>query len=147
MFNGCMQNQCIDMAIVFSFVHESRHPPWSGFLDEFGNLQEHNSRIFWVYFNMTQKLMKEHPEEILSVEMPGIFITIMDEINIGQWSSGQVGEDVWRSQEIFVVPRRSGTRRRTDWIRVDKFDKIFFFARSRTTWRQRTSSQQTSRTG
>ena len=24
--------------------------------------------------------------------MPGIFITIMDEINIGQWSSGQVGE-------------------------------------------------------
>ena len=81
--------------------------------------------------------------------MPGIFITIMNEINIGQWSSGQVGEgksmclrwfgslcrtgeryfrsnrkrerSSWRSQEIFVVPWRSGTRRRTDWIRVENF--------------------------
>ena len=85
--------------------------------------------------------------------MPGIFITIMDEINIGQSSSGQVCEgksmylrwffclcrtgeryfrsnrkmerSSWSSQEVFVVPRRSGTRRRTDWIRVDKFPRIF----------------------
>ena len=101
----------------------------------------------------------------------------MDEINIGQWSSGQVGEGKsmclrwfrscrtgerycrsnrkmerpsWRSQEVFVVPRRSGTRRRTDWIRVENsqdFRHYLFFARSRTTWRQRTSSQNTSRTG
>ena len=76
--------------------------------------------------------------------MHGIFISIMDEINVGQWSSGQVGEgksmclrlfrslcgtgeryfrsnrkmerSSWRSQAVFVVPRRSGTRRRTDWM-------------------------------
>ena len=39
----------------------------------------------------------------------------------------------WRSQEVFVVPRRSGTRRRTDWIRVEKFSQGFrhylFFAK------------------
>ena len=84
--------------------------------------------------------------------MPGIFITIMDETNIGHWSSGHVGKGKsmclrwfrscrtseryfrsnrklekpsWRSQEVYVVPRRSGTRRRTDWVRVDKLPKIF----------------------
>ena len=31
----------------------------------------------------------------------------------------------WRSQEVFLVPRRSGTRRRSNWIRVEKFPRIF----------------------
>ena len=44
--NGRMQNQCVDMQIVFSFVDESRHPPWAGFLDEFGDLQEHKIREY-----------------------------------------------------------------------------------------------------
>ena len=43
-------------------------------------------------FNITRKLIREHSEEILICGMPGIFITIMDEINVGQRSSGQVGE-------------------------------------------------------
>ena len=42
--NGRIQNQCIDMEIVCSFVDESTHPLWSGLLDEFGNLQEHQIR-------------------------------------------------------------------------------------------------------
>ena len=50
----CLQStqhfQCFDMEIVFSFVDESRHPLWSRFVDEFGNLQEHKkSKIFGVY--------------------------------------------------------------------------------------------------
>ena len=54
------------MGIVLSFVDESRHPPWSGFLDEFyKNTTFENS---WSVFNITRKLIKEHSEEILNVE-------------------------------------------------------------------------------
>ena len=39
----------------------------------------------WSVFNITQRLMKEHSEEILNVEwLEYRFITIMDEINIDQ---------------------------------------------------------------
>ena len=99
----------------------------------------------WSVFNIIRKLIKEHSEETLN--------TVMDEVNIGQWSSGQVGEGKsmclrWfrslrrtgercfrsnrkmerpscRSQEVFVVPRCSGTRRRTDWVRLETFHRIF----------------------
>ena len=99
-------------------------------------------------FNITRKLTKEHSEGILIVECLDIFITVMDEINMGQWSSVQVGDcksmclrwfrslcrtgeryfrsnrkverPSWRSHEVFVLPRCSGTWRRTDSIRVEK---------------------------
>ena len=32
---------------VLGYVDENSHPPWSGFLDEFGNLQEHKNRENW----------------------------------------------------------------------------------------------------
>ena len=43
-------------------------------------------------FNITQKLVMEHSEEISECEMPGIFITFLGEIGMSQWSSDQVGE-------------------------------------------------------
>ena len=86
------KNQCIDMGIVFSFVDESRHPPWSGFLDEFGNLQEHKIREYLECIQHYSEVDKGTFWRNSECGMPGIFITIMDEINIGQWSSGQVGE-------------------------------------------------------
>ena len=169
--------QCVDMVNVFSVVDEGSHPLGSGFLDEFGNLQEHKIREKWSVFNIPQKLIKGTFWRNSECGMPGIFITIMDEINFGERSSGHVGEGKsmclrwfrslcrtgeiyfrsnrkmersrWRSQEVFVVPRRSGTRRRTDWIRAERISQHFrhylFFARSRTTWRHRTSSQKTFR--
>ena len=41
-------------------------------------------------FHITQKLIKDHSEEILILR--GLFISIMDEIDIGQRSSGRMGE-------------------------------------------------------
>ena len=43
-------------------------------------------------FNITQKSIKEQSEENFECERPRTFITIMDEINIGQRSSDQMGE-------------------------------------------------------
>ena len=82
--------------------------------------------------------------------MPGIFITIMDEINFGRWSSGQVGEgrsmclrwfcSLSRTRNRYsssnrrkmktLEPRRGGTRRRPDWIRVDNFPRILVIVSS-----------------
>ena len=56
------------MENVFSFVDESRHPLWAGFLEEFGDLQEHKFENLENVFNITQKLIKEHSEESLNVE-------------------------------------------------------------------------------
>ena len=39
----------VDLEIVFSVVDESRHPLFSGFLDEFGNLQKHRIREYFDY--------------------------------------------------------------------------------------------------
>ena len=111
--------------------------------------------------------------------MPGIFITVMDEVDIGQWSSDQVGEGKSMCLRWFRSLRRTGKRysrsnrkmerpswRARDVIRRTKmqwdlketrlnssghfsqdFRHFLFFARSRKTWRQRTSNQKTSRTG
>ena len=32
----------------------------------------------------------------------------------------------WRCEEVFLVPRRSWTRRRSNWTRVEKFPRIFY---------------------
>ena len=42
MRSAIVQNKCIDMENVHDVVDESPHPSWVGFLDEFGDLQEHN---------------------------------------------------------------------------------------------------------
>ena len=86
--NGRIQNECIDMGIVFRFVDESRHPLWAGFLDEFGNLQEHKIREYLEciqhYSKVDKGTFRRNPE----CRMVGIFITVMDEVDIGRWSSG-----------------------------------------------------------
>ena len=46
--------------IVFSIVDESRHPPWAGFLDEFGNLQEHKIREYLECIQHNSKVDKGH---------------------------------------------------------------------------------------
>ena len=46
------------MGIVFSFVDESRHSPWSGLPDEFENQQEHKNQEKLSVFNITRKLIK-----------------------------------------------------------------------------------------
>ena len=56
--NGRTQNQRIDMENVFSFVDESRRPPWAGFLDEFGNLEEHKIREYWECIQRYSKIDK-----------------------------------------------------------------------------------------
>ena len=54
-----IQHKCADVENVHVLVDESRHPSWAKLFDEFGDLQEHN---------ITQKLVIEHSEEILTAK-------------------------------------------------------------------------------
>ena len=85
------------MIVIFSFVDESRHPPWSGFLDEFGNLQEHKIRNIRSVFNISRKLIKEHSEEILNVECL--------EYSSPSWTRSILAKDQavkWAKAKVFV---------------------------------------------
>ena len=83
--DGILQNQCIDMVNVHGIIDESRHSSWAGFLKELGNLQEHKIREHRECLQSTSlTIKKEHSEENSECEKPGLFVTIMDEINIGQ---------------------------------------------------------------
>ena len=89
--NRIIQNKCNDVVNVHGVVDESRHSSWTGFPSEFGNLQEHNIRERGECVQHHSKIHeKKHSEEILKVR--GLFITIMDEIDIGKRSSDQMGE-------------------------------------------------------
>ena len=90
-FSGCIQNQCWH-GNCFQLRRWSRHPLWSGFLDESEIYTNTKFENIWSVFNITRKLIKEHSEEILNVECLENVSTVMDEINIGQWSRSQVGE-------------------------------------------------------
>ena len=149
------------MENVHGIVDESRHSSWARFLHEFGNLQEFqhhskmNKRTFWINSEF---------------EKLGWFVTIMDEINTDQRQGHQVAEGKslclhrfrsmnwrdgtstrsrrtkmertkWRSQEVFLVPRRSWTRRRRNWIRVENFpgfSSLTILQEIQKTWRRRT---------
>ena len=107
----------------------------------------------WSVLNITRKLIKEHSAEILNVECleyssPSWTWSILANDQAVKWAKakvcvyadavlcvGQVKDisgatERWkgqcRSQEIFVVPRRSRTRRRTGTIRVENFPRISF---------------------
>ena len=79
------QNESIDMEIVFSFVDESSHPPWSGFLDEFGSLTRTQiSRMF-------EKCIQHHSEVdkgtfriISECEIFAVFVAIVVDTSTGQ---------------------------------------------------------------
>ena len=63
-----------------------------GFLDELGNLQESEIREHWEYVQHYSKIDKRTFRRNSKCERPGTFITIMDEIDIGERSSDQMGE-------------------------------------------------------
>ena len=110
--------------------------------------------------------------------MLGVFITFLGKIRISQWSSDQMGESknmclrwfrsmCWtderhsksdrmmerssgRIQIVFVLPRCSGYRWRSNWIRVENFRGFHhcpFLKKSNKTWRSGRSSQRSSKTG
>ena len=136
------------MGNVYGVVDESCYPSWAGFPNDFGNLQEHQIENV---FNITPRIMKKRTFRRNSeCERPGIFITIMEEIDIGQRSSDRMGEGKrlclrwlrsvcwsdgtwsrssrkkmerpsWRSQDVFITSRCSGNRWRNNWIRVENF--------------------------
>ena len=66
--NGILQNQSIDMENVHGIVDESSHSSWAGFLKEFGNQQKNKFKKIENVFNITQKFIKEHSDEIPNVE-------------------------------------------------------------------------------
>ena len=68
------------MEHVHVLVDESSHPSWAELFDEFGDLQEHELRETESLFHTTQKLIMEHPEEILNVARK--FISVLEEISI-----------------------------------------------------------------
>ena len=70
------------MENVYDLVDESRHPLWAVLCIEFGNLQEHKFENVENVFNISQKLVKEHAEEILNVK--GVFITFLGETGTSQ---------------------------------------------------------------
>ena len=101
-------------------------------------------------FNITQKFINRTFRRNSECGMPGIFISLMDEISIVSWSSDQVGEGKSMCLRWFRSLRRTRTKMQLDSTEnrlnssghiSQDFRHYLFFARSRTTWRQRTSSQ------
>ena len=65
--DASIQNKCADLENVHVFVDESSHPSWTELPDEFGDLQQHELQKKSL-FNVIQKLIMEHSEEILNVK-------------------------------------------------------------------------------
>ena len=80
------------MVNVHGVVDERRHSSCAGFSNEFGNLQEHKFREHRELSSTSLKKCQRTFRRNSDCETPGTFITIMDEINIGQRSSDQLGE-------------------------------------------------------
>ena len=110
-------------------------------------------RKFWGEFNISQKLIKEHSEEILIVESFGC-VHANSVSRVGQVKDISGATERWKGQ-VGDLKKYSSHQ---DPLGLDgepiEFEKKFprfrhyhFFARSRTTWRQRTSNQKTSKTG
>ena len=169
------QTKSIDMENVHNVVDESRHPPWSGFLDDFGNLQEHkNSRKFGEY----STLLRSWQRNILKKFWMWNAWNIHHRHGRDQYwpmikrSSGQRQQyvstlipfcvsDRWKIfQEQYkdgkaqleisgcirlIEMQRESTEKRLK-VSQDSHQNLFF-ARSSTTCRKRTSSQRTPRTG
>ena len=83
-FNGLLQEHRVGMENVHDIVDDGSHPRWSGFLDEFRNLQEHNIREYLECIQHYSKVDEGTFSRNSECGMLGIFITIMDEISIGQ---------------------------------------------------------------
>ena len=140
------------------FVDESRHPLWAELCVEFGTLQGHEIRGYWECLEHYSKVGNGTFWRNSECETSGVFITFLGEIGISQWSSYQMDEGksmclcwfrsmCWtderhsrsnrkmersngRTQVVIVLPGCSGYRRRSNWIRVEKFPRIFIIVYS-----------------
>ena len=66
--NGSIKDQCIDMEIVHVFVNDSSHSPWTKIIWKILEVYKNtNFEEIQSVFNITQKLILEHSEEILNV--------------------------------------------------------------------------------
>ena len=129
----------------------------------------------WSVLNMTQKLVIEHSEEILIVKCPEYSSpswarSVFANDQAIMWAKAKVcvyadsvlcvghsrsnrkmGRSSGGTQVVLVLPRCSGHRWRSNWIRVEKcshdFHHCLFFKKSNKTWRNGRSSQKSSRTG
>ena len=132
----------------------------------------------WSEFNITQKLVIEHSEEIMNMKCleyssPSWTRSILANDQAVKWAKakvcvyansvlcvGQVKgisgaterwkgqfEDLKRYSSYQNAVGLDGEPIEFEWKIFQDFRHYHFFARSRTTWRQRPSSQKTSRTG
>ena len=134
------------MENVYDFVDESRNPPLAELCVEFGkSTRTQNSRTPRVCSTLLPKLVKEHSEEILNVKCleyssPSWAVLAFEQaINwtkakvcvyadsvlcVGQMkthsrSSRKMERRSGRTQVVFVSPRCSRYRWRSNWIRVE----------------------------
>ena len=135
------QNKCIDM--------ENVHASCAELFDEYRDLQEHQIRGDWKFVQYYSEVGNRTFWRDSECKVLGVFITVLDEISIISWSSDQMGEgksvglcrfrsmsgtderqqrseskigrSSGRTQVVSVLPRSSGNRWRSNWIRVDNF--------------------------
>ena len=126
------------------------HPPWARFLGEFASLQEYKIREHRECVQHHSKIHEIAFWRDSECEDPGLSFTLMDKINTVQRQRDQVGEGQslclrrfssmcwsdrtstrsrrckmdrtnWRSQKVFLEPRRIWSWWRSNWIRVENF--------------------------
>ena len=85
------KNKCIDVENVHDFVDESRHRSWADYVSNSETYKNTKFEEIESLFNITQKLVVEHSEEILNVKCLE-YSSPSHEISVSQRSSGQVGE-------------------------------------------------------
>ena len=133
--NGRIQNQCIDMANVLASLMKAAIHLLSDFLMNSEIYKNTKFENITSVFNKTRKLKKEHSEEILNVEFleysslswtrsiwPMIkegksrclrlFRSLRRTGKRYSRSNRKMERPSWRAQDVFVVPRCSGTRNR-----------------------------------
>ena len=128
--NGRIQHKCIDMENVYHFVDESRHSSWAEFQVQIGHPTEHKiRRARSVLANdQANKWVKAK----VCVYADSVFLCWTDETH--SRSHKKMGKWNGRNQVTFVLPRCSGYRWRSNWIRVENFPKIFIIVYS---WKNR----------
>ena len=62
------KNKCIDVENVRDIVDESRHPSWADYVSKSETYKNTKFEDIKSLFNITQKLVVEHSEEILNVK-------------------------------------------------------------------------------
>ena len=116
--NACIQNKYVDMVIDHDFVKKKKPPSTLGrnICRIWRSTRTQKFEEIESLFNITQKLIMEHSEVILTV-------TCLDDSTV-------LGEPSWRSQDVCIISRCSGNRWRRNWIRLENsqgFHLCLFF--------------------